>query len=332
MDGLAYIREMADNIQHEPGASAPSSATTTATGIPADSAYPAWLSGLPAWARPYATLSRFDRPIGIWLLALPCWIGLVFTAVGTGFSPMIFVWAWLFFIGAIPMRGAGCTWNDIQDRAIDGEVARTAARPLPSGQVSLSQAYIWMAIQLLAGFFVWIFLPLDAKIIALLAMPLVIAYPYMKRVTWWPQAFLGIVFNVGVLIAAATLDQVRAETILLWFGLICWTIAYDTIYATQDIEDDALIGVRSTARLFGDRAVLGAFGFHLAAAGLIALAGLAIGAEQVGAITIIAFVLHGVWQAFRMRNARDATALAVFKSNVWAGAILVAGFAVAALL
>ncbi|MEO0816512.1 MAG: 4-hydroxybenzoate octaprenyltransferase [Pseudomonadota bacterium] len=323
---------MADDSQSEPTPPDPTLESPGAQFAPADSAFPEWLAGLPVWARPYAALSRFDRPIGIWLLALPCWIGLVFTAISSGFTPMIIIWAWLFFIGAIPMRGAGCTWNDIQDRDLDAQVARTAGRPIPSGQVSVQNAYIWFAVQLLAGFFVWIFLPLDAKIIALLAMPLVIAYPHMKRVTWWPQAFLGVVFNVGVLIAAATLDQVRFETILLWLGLVCWTIAYDTIYATQDIEDDALIGIRSTARLFGDQSTLGAFAFHLAAGGFIALAVLIVGAEQMGAITVIAFIAHGAWQAFRQRDKRPTTALAVFKSNIWAGVILVAGFSIAMIL
>lgn len=317
---------MADDKLEQGSAAEPRSEAPASSAIPADSALPGWLAGLPDWARPYVALSRFDRPVGIWLLAIPCWIGLVFTAIGSGFSPMIVVWAWLFFLGAIPMRGAGCTWNDIRDRDLDAKVARTAGRPLPSGQVSLTQAYGWLVAQLLVGLFVWLFLPLDAKIIALLAMPLVIAYPYMKRITWWPQAFLGIVFNFGVLIAAATLDQVRFETILLWFGLICWTIAYDTIYATQDIEDDALIGVRSTARLFGDRAALGAFSFHIAAGAFIALAAISVGAAQTGAMTVIAFLAHGLWQALRLRDKRGQTALSVFKSNVWAGLILVAGF------
>ncbi|MEN0079185.1 MAG: 4-hydroxybenzoate octaprenyltransferase [Pseudomonadota bacterium] len=299
---------------------------------PADSALPQWLANLPSWARPYAALSRLDRPVGIWLLALPCWIGLALTSIADGLGPMAIVWAWLFFVGAIPMRGAGCTWNDIRDRDLDAQVARTADRPLPSGQVTLTQAYIWLAVQLAIGFFVWLFLPLDGKIIALLALPLVLAYPYMKRVTWWPQAFLGIVFNWGVVVAAAAIDQVGLDTLLMWAGLACWTVAYDTIYASQDAEDDALVGVRSTARLFAERTALGAFAFHLAAGGLIALAAIAAGAPQIGALTVLVFLAHGAWQAIRLRDLRPQTALAVFKSNVWAGAILLAGFTLASLV
>ncbi len=323
---------MADETNTPQEATANDTAGTPGAGVPADSAMPEWLSRLPDWARPYAALSRFDRPVGIWLLALPCWIGLAFTAISVGFSFSLFLWAILFFLGAIPMRGAGCTWNDITDRKIDAEVARTAGRPLPSGQVTLVQAVIWLVIQLVAGLLVWLFLPLDAKIVALLAIPLVVAYPFMKRITWWPQAWLGIVFNWGVFIAAATVQHISLSTVVLWLGLACWTIAYDTIYATQDIEDDSLIGVRSTARLFGDKAALGAFGFHLAAGAIIALAAIAVGAEQVGAITVLAFLGHGLWQAAKLRDRRDETALAMFKANVWAGAILVAGFMVAAVI
>jgi len=323
---------MADETNASQEAPAGDTAEAPGTGVPADSAMPEWLSGLPGWARPYAALSRFDRPVGIWLLALPCWIGLAFTAITAGFSFSLLLWAILFFLGAIPMRGAGCTWNDITDRKIDAQVARTAARPLPSGQVTLSWAIAWLVIQLLAGLLVWLFLPLDAKIVALLAIPLVVAYPFMKRITWWPQAWLGIVFNWGVFIAAATVQHISLSTVVLWLGLACWTIAYDTIYATQDIEDDSLIGVRSTARLFGEKAALGAFGFHLAAGAIIALAAIAVGAEQVGAITVLAFLGHGLWQATKLRDRRDETALAMFKANVWAGALLVAGFTVAAVI
>lgn len=325
------MRAMTDESHTSADMDAAVESETPAASIPADSALPQWLAGLPDWARPYVALSRFDRPVGIWLLALPCWIGLAFTAITAGFSFSVILWAVLFFLGAIPMRGAGCTWNDITDRDIDAKVARTAARPLPSGQVTLTQAVIWLVAQLAAGFIVWLFLPLDAKIIALLAIPLVVAYPFMKRITWWPQAWLGIVFNWGVFIAAATLQHVSLSTVVLWLGLACWTIAYDTIYATQDIEDDSLIGVRSTARLFGDKAALGAFAFHIAASAIIALAAISVGAEQIGAITVLAFLGHGIWQTLQLRDRRDATALAMFKANVWAGAILVVGFTLAAL-
>lgn len=165
--------------------------------IPADSALPGWLSGLPLGWQPYAMLARWDRPVGIWLLYLPCLIGLAFQRLITGVYVFDLVWAILFLLGAVAMRGAGCTWNDITDRNFDASVSRTALRPLPSGAVTLKQAYYFLGAQLLIGFTVWLLLPLDAKFVALLSIPLVVAYPYMKRVTWWPQAWLGLTFNWG---------------------------------------------------------------------------------------------------------------------------------------
>lgn len=309
--------------------------TVTAT-VPKDSALPAWLTSLPPAVQPYVALSRLDRPVGIWLLLLPCWIGVLFTTISTGFNIYFPLWIVLFAIGAVAMRGAGCTWNDITDRKIDAGVERTAGRPLPSGQVSVTQAWLWMGAQVFVGFLVWLCLPLDAKIVALFSIPLVVAYPYMKRLIWWPQGWLGLTFNFGVLIAALTVGNLgwtlAFSSIVLWLGLACWTVAYDTIYALQDVEDDALMGVKSTARLFGDRAVLGAFCFHLAAGAIIALAAMSVGAERVGGLTAIAFIAHGVWQVWRLRDKSHSHALSVFKSNVWAGTILIVGFFIAALL
>ena len=300
---------------------------------PPDSALPAWLASLPGWARPYAALSRWDRPIGIWLLALPTLMGLAFTRIHqTGLQPVDALWALAFILGAIVMRGAGCTWNDITDREIDAGVARTAARPLPSRQVSLTQAYLWLGAQLAVAFLIWLFLPVDAKIVALLALPLVGAYPFMKRVTWWPQAWLGATFNWGVFVGAATAGSVTLASVVLWLGLAAWTIAYDTIYALQDREDDELMGVKSTARLFGEQAVLGAFVFHMMAAGLVALAMLSAGAPQLAGLTGLIFLGHGIWQMTRLRASKEREALAMFKSNLWAGIILLAGITLAALL
>ena len=300
--------------------------------IPADSALPGWLSSLPDSWRPYAMLARWDRPVGIWLLYLPCIIGLAFQRLVSGVYIADIAWVLLFLIGATAMRGAGCTWNDITDRDIDGSVSRTAQRPLPSGAVTLRQAYMFLAAQLLVGLIVWICLPLDAKIVALLSIPLVGAYPFMKRVTWWPQAWLGMTFNWGVLVGAATASIITPQVIVLYVGLILWTIAYDTIYALQDREDDALIGVRSTARLFGKRAVLISFCFHMGSAALIALAASLNGAGRVGAATALAFLIHGIWQTARLKSTQERAALAVFKSNVWAGAIIAIGFAFSAML
>jgi 4-hydroxybenzoate polyprenyltransferase len=299
--------------------------------IPADSALPGWLASLPPGWQPYAMLARWDRPVGIWLLYLPCLIGLMFQRLITGVYIMDLVWAVLFLLGATAMRGAGCTWNDITDRDIDASVSRTALRPIPSGAVTLRQAYLFLGAQLVVGFGVWLALPVDAKLIALLSVPLVAAYPFMKRVTWWPQAWLGLTFNWGVLVGAAVATTITLPVLVLYAGLILWTIAYDTIYALQDREDDALIGVRSTARLFGQRAVLISFCFHMGATALIALAAALNEAGRIGALTAILFLAHGIWQAARLKSSREQAALAVFKSNVWAGLIVVLGFALSAM-
>lgn len=299
--------------------------------IPADSALPGWLATLPQGWQPYAMLARWDRPVGIWLLYLPCLIGLSFQRLITGVYVFDLAWAVLFLIGAVAMRGAGCTWNDISDRDFDASVSRTALRPLPSGAVSTKQAYGFLAAQLLVGFVIWLVLPLDAKLVALLSVPMVIAYPYMKRITWWPQAWLGLTFNWGVLVGAAVASQISLSVIVLYAGLILWTIAYDTIYALQDREDDALIGVRSTARFFGKRAVLISFCFHLGASALIALAATMNDAGRIGAVTALLFLAHGIWQAARLKSSRERDALSVFKSNVWAGALVAIGFTVSAM-
>jgi 4-hydroxybenzoate polyprenyltransferase len=298
---------------------------------PLDSAFPDWIDRLPRRWRPFALLARLDRPVGIWLLFLPCVIGLLFQRAGTGLSWLDPLWVVLFLAGSVVMRGAGCTWNDIRDRDLDAGVARTAGRPLPAGLVTLNEAYLFLIAQLAAGFVVWMFLPRDAKLIALLALPLVAAYPLMKRVTWWPQAWLGATFNWGALVGAATATSITPQAVLLYLGLAAWTIAYDTIYALQDRDDDALMGVKSTARLFGERAVLGALSFHIGAAALIALAVAANGAGRLEALAVLIFIGHGVWQSARLKQQGPKAALAVFKSNVWAGAILAAGFLLPAL-
>lgn len=299
---------------------------------PADSALPGWLSSLPQAWRPYAMLARIDRPVGIWLLFLPCLIGLAFQRQSSGLYLADIGWTLLFFIGAVVMRGAGCTWNDITDRDFDAKVARTALRPIPSGAVTLREAYMFLFAQLGVGFAVWLLLPGDAKFTALLALPLVAIYPFTKRVTWWPQAWLGLTFNWGVLVGAATASLITGPVYILYFGLVLWTVAYDTIYALQDREDDALIGVRSTARLFGKRAALMSFCFHMGAAALIAFAGMLNDAGRIGAIAALGFLGHGVWQAIILKAGGEKSALAIFKSNVWAGAIVAVGFLIAAMI
>lgn len=259
-------------------------------------------------------------------------MGLAQMRIPLGFQWIDLLWIILFAVGAVAMRGAGCTWNDIQDRDIDAKVARTAQRPLPSGDVTLQQAYLFLAAQVGVGFLVWLTLPFDAKIVALLAVPMVAAYPFMKRVTWWPQAWLGFTFNFGVLVGAATATSVTGATVVLYLGLVCWTVAYDTIYALQDREDDAMLGVKSTARLFGDKVVTGIFVFHMIATALIFLGAYFAGAGRIGALLALVFFVHGIWQVSTLSTNRAAQALTVFKSNIWAGAIIVAGLIIAAFL
>jgi 4-hydroxybenzoate polyprenyltransferase len=223
-----------------------------AEGIIKDTAASHWVYRAPTRLRPYLQLSRLDRPVGYWLLALPGWIGLAFASLSHGFAPSDLKWAALILIGAIAMRGAGCTYNDIVDQDLDAQVERTALRPLPACTVSTKQAWVWLFAQCAAGLIVLLCLPRLAQIIALCALPLVAAYPFMKRITWWPQVWLGMTFNWAVLVAyAAKTGALSPPLFVLYIGLIFWTVGYDTIYACQDIEDDALIGIKSTARRFG---------------------------------------------------------------------------------
>ena len=325
---------MSDTADSTPTETEPEHTQGAASGtsLPADTALPRLLARLPDEARPYALLARWDRPVGIWLLYLPCLIGLLQMRVISGFAWQDLLWAVLFFVGAVAMRGAGCTWNDIADREIDAQVARTAARPIPAGLVTLRQAYIFLAAQVAIGFVVWLFLPTVAKIVAIFALPLVGAYPFMKRITWWPQAWLGFTFNWGALVGGATaLDAVTGASVILYLGLVAWTVAYDSIYALQDIEDDALIGVRSTARLFGESVLTAIFSFFMLAT-LLVFAGMYFaGAGRLGALTALVFFGHGLWQTIQLNNSRD-NALPVFKSNVWAGLILVLGLLAATLI
>lgn len=206
----------------------------------------------PAWSRPWLRLSRADRPIGTWLLLLPCWWGLALAAAG---GPRLFD-LWIAVgcaLGAFLMRGAGCTWNDFTDRKIDAQVARTRSRPIPSGQVTPKGALVWMALQIVVSAVILLTFNWAAVGMGILALLPVAIYPFAKRFTWWPQMFLGVAFNWGALLAyVAHTGRLEWPAVLLYLAGIAWTLFYDTIYAHQDKEDDALIGVKSTARLFGD--------------------------------------------------------------------------------
>ena len=232
-----------------------------------------WVNRSPLSLRPYLQLSRLDRPVGYWLLALPGWIGLAFASLSHGFAGSDIKWAILILIGAIAMRGAGCTYNDIVDQDLDAQVERTALRPLPAGTVTTKQAWIWLFAQCAVGLIVLLCLPRLAQIISLCSIPLVAAYPFMKRITWWPQVWLGMTFNWAVLVAyAVKTNAISLPLFILYAGLIFWTVGYDTIYACQDIEDDMKIGVKSTARRFGRHKRFAVLVCYLAFFGLGALA------------------------------------------------------------
>ncbi|MFN3973110.1 MAG: 4-hydroxybenzoate octaprenyltransferase [Gemmobacter sp.] len=287
----------------------------------------------PPATRPYLRLSRADRPIGTWLLYIPCLWGLALSAASTGgFRPFDLWIALGCGLGAFLMRGAGCTWNDITDRHIDAQVTRTRSRPLPSGQVTVKQALAWMVAQaLLAAVILFSFPPL-AIALGVASLALVAVYPFAKRFTWWPQAFLGLAFNWGVLVAwAAQSGTLPPAAILLWTAGIAWTLFYDTIYAHQDKDDDALIGVKSTARLFGDAGSRGWLRGFLAVSVLLAGAAviLALTAAGIPALTLTLalagvwlFGWHMAWQMARLDTTNPETCLRIFLSNRDAGLIL----------
>ena len=294
---------------------------------PADAARGSWVNRAPTKIRPYLKLSRFDRPAGFWLLALPCLIGLSLARMDAGFIAQDGLLAALFVIGAVAMRGAGCTYNDILDRRIDAEVSRTALRPLPSGAVTVKQAWVWLLIQCGAGLIVVVYLPALAQAVALGAIPLVALYPLMKRITWWPQVWLGLTFNWGTLVAAVAVRGAFAPAdFILYAALIFWTLGYDTIYAIQDREDDALVGVKSTARRFGSK-VQAAVGAIYAVCAILAAAAGWIAHGWVGATVVLPFALHLAQQAFRLAPNDGTRALALFQANREAGLLLFAGWA-----
>jgi 4-hydroxybenzoate polyprenyltransferase len=286
-----------------------------------------WVDTLaPSWLRPYLRLSRLDRPIGSWLLLLPCWWSSALAAVAAharGPSPWHIA---LFFIGAFAMRGAGCTWNDIVDRDLDGAVERTRSRPIPSGQVSVAQAALFLVLQALIGFAVLITFNAFTIGLGIASLAIVAVYPFMKRITHWPQIVLGLAFSWGALMGwAAAFGRLDAAAVLLYAGSISWVIGYDTIYAHQDREDDALIGIKSTALLFGARTKPMLMLFYGLAVFLIGAAGFAAGAGVFFKLGLLAFAAHLTWQIARLDIADPDNCLAVFKSDRDAGLILFAG-------
>jgi 4-hydroxybenzoate polyprenyltransferase len=287
----------------------------------------------PSWSRPYLRLSRFDRPIGSWLLLMPCWWS---AALAAGIArddaqlPLVIV---LFFIGAFVMRGAGCTWNDITDRDLDARVERTRSRPIPAGQVSVPQAAVFLVAQALIGLMVLLQFNRFAVITGIASLVIVAVYPFMKRITWWPQIVLGLAFSWGALMGfAVTLGRIDVTALLLYAGSIAWVIGYDTIYAHQDAEDDALIGIKSTARLFGARTHRALVIFYGLAVILIGTALALAGAGFPAWIGLAAFAAHLVWQIRRLEISDPALCLRLFKSNRDAGLLLFAGLLVDAMM
>ena len=281
----------------------------------------------PAVLRPYLRLARIDRPIGTWLLLIPCWWGVALATSslpGTNWpNPVFFV---LFAIGALVMRGAGCCWNDIMDRDFDGRVARTALRPIPSGDITVRQAVAFMGFLMLIGLLCLMPLNLFAGLVAVSSLVLVAIYPLMKRVTYWPQFFLGLAFNWGALVGwVAVTGGLGLPAGLLYAAGIAWTLGYDTIYAHQDREDDALIGLKSTALKFGARTRPWLWGFYAATIALMAAAGWAAELAWPYFVLLAVGAIQLAWQAAAIDIDSPADCLAKFRSNRLFGFIVLAG-------
>jgi 4-hydroxybenzoate polyprenyltransferase len=283
-------------------------------------------SRAPVWSRPYLRLSRLDRPIGSWLLLMPCWWSAALAAGvahDVGRLPLILA---LFFVGAFVMRGAGCTWNDITDRDLDALVERTRSRPIPAGQVSVPQAAGFLVIQALIGLAVLLQFNRTAVVTGVASLVIVAVYPFLKRITWWPQIVLGLAFSWGALMGfAVTQERIDATALTLYAGSILWVIGYDTIYAHQDSEDDALIGIKSTALLFGARTRPALVAFYGLAVVLIGVALALAEARWLAWIGLAAFAGHLAWQIGRLEIGDPTLCLRIFKSNRDAGLLLFIG-------
>jgi 4-hydroxybenzoate polyprenyltransferase len=293
-----------------------------------------WVDSLaPSWSRPYLRLARFDRPIGSWLLLLPCcWSAALAAGLARDIASLPWTLA-LFLIGAFAMRGAGCTWNDISDRDLDAKVERTRSRPIPAGQVSVTGAFVFLVAQALVGLVVLLQFNRFAIATGLASLAIVAVYPFMKRITYWPQVVLGLAFSWGALMGfAVTLGVLGLPAVTLYAGAIAWVIGYDTIYAHQDRDDDALIGVKSTALLFGENTQTMLTVFYALAVLLIGVSIRLCGGGWLAYAGLLAFAVHLVWQIRAIRIDDAALCLRLFKSNRDAGLLLFAGLAADALM
>ncbi|MBA3666590.1 MAG: 4-hydroxybenzoate octaprenyltransferase [Sphingomonas sp.] len=292
------------------------------TDLVPDSERTGLIGALPRALRPYASLMRVDRPIGTWLLYWPCAWSLALAGVGGKWA----LFAWL-ALGAFAMRSAGCAYNDIVDRDLDKRVERTKLRPLASGRVSARAAWALVVGLSLIGFAILLALEPAAQLVALGSLAPVAAYPFMKRITWWPQAWLGLVFSWGALVGwPAVTGFFALPALLLWLGSIFWVIGYDTLYAIQDIEDDALVGVKSSARALGDRARLGVGICYAVAVLGWAAAIWSVRPDPLALLALAPAALHLASQVARADPADGALALALFRSNRFTGLLLFLGF------
>jgi 4-hydroxybenzoate polyprenyltransferase len=281
----------------------------------------------PDWAAPFVQLARWDRPIGWQLLLAPCWQSSALAGVAAHGGPNLWHLA-LFLVGAVAMRGAGCTYNDILDRELDAGVERTKGRPLPSGRASVTAAFAFLVAQSLVGLVVLLCFNPFSIVLGLASLGIVAVYPLMKRITSWPQAVLGLAFSWGALMGwAAAFGAVAWPALALYASAFCWTVGYDTIYAQQDARDDAIVGIRSTARLFGSQARLGVAIFYALTALFAQAAILGAGGRAFAEIGWVGFCLHLAWQVSQIDSASPSTALQLFRSNRDAGLILFAGLA-----
>ena len=302
-------------------------ATPAAAGAATPDAQRGWIDALPIAVQPYARLARMDRPAGSWLLFWPCAWG-VALADGLVADWALLVW---FAIGSIAMRAAGCVWNDIIDRNLDAQVARTRARPVASGAISVRKALIFAIVLSLIGLLVVLQLRPLAQLVAVASLGLVAAYPFMKRITWWPQAWLGLTFNWGALVGYVAVADPSWPMLLLYAGGVAWTLGYDTIYALQDIEDDAMAGIKSSARALGPRARGGVAVFYALAVTLWGAAFWLTIHDPLAVLALVPAALHFAWQVAALGDTTPANALRLFRANRQAGALVFAACAVVGL-
>jgi 4-hydroxybenzoate polyprenyltransferase len=290
---------------------------------PADAVPQSWVDSMPGKVQPYLRLARLDRPIGTWLLFWPCVWGLV---LAQGQAPdwrQLVVFMLLMCVGSLVMRGAGCAYNDIVDRDMDAQVARTRGRPLPAGLVTVRQAWIFLALLALIGLAVLLQFNRAAIITGLSSLLLVAAYPFMKRLTWWPQAWLGLTFNWGALVGwVAVTGKIETPALLLYASGFFWTLGYDTIYALQDVEDDALAGVKSSARALGRNAARGVLLFYVLASLCLSLALYLASARLSLTLLVIPVVVHFLLQVMKLQPDNAQRCLQLFKSNRDAGLLM----------